>query len=125
MIGLKVSNQRNHLMELCHNVTNTLTINIVILTAFILWIEKSIIFYLGVWDGTTGAYNAQSITTKSQVFDIYLKFIWKAECQSEKKLKYLYIDFKKNLPIKHLENTQPKRVLKRSWVHSVLLSKTK
>ena len=39
-------------------------------------------FYLGVWDGATGAYYAEPMRTQSQTFDIFQKFIRQVERQS-------------------------------------------
>ena len=50
-------------------------------------------FYLSIQDGTTRACYAKSMRTKSQTFETFQKFICQVECQSEKKLKYLYTDF--------------------------------
>lgn len=52
-------------------------------------------FYLGIWDGVTGACYAEPIKTKGQAFDIFQRFICRAERQSGKKLKHLRIDFGK------------------------------
>lgn len=44
--------------------------------------------YLGIVDGTIGAWNAESMRTKSQAFDTFQRFICQIKRQSGKKLKY-------------------------------------
>ncbi len=50
-------------------------------------------FYLGIRDGATGTYYVEPMTTKSQVFAKFQKFICHVKGQSGKKLRRLRTDF--------------------------------
>ncbi len=48
--------------------------------------QKGNQFYFNIWNSRTEAYYAKPIRTKSQVFDIFQKFVCQIEHQSENKI---------------------------------------
>lgn len=73
---------------------------------------KSNQFYLGICNNKIKEYYAEPMRTKSQAFNIFQKFIYQAKCQLNKKLKYLYIDFKTKFANKTFEKYIVKKVVK-------------
>ena len=69
-------------------------------------------YYPGIRDGAIGACYVKPIRTTGQVFDIFLKFIHQAECQSRKRLKHLHIDFKRKFANQAFEEYTSKEGVK-------------
>lgn len=69
-------------------------------------------FYLGILNRVIETYITKLLKTKSEIFDIFQKFICQVESQSGKKFKYLYINFDKKFVNQAFEKYIAKKTVK-------------
>ncbi len=121
-IAWKRGSKRHNLINQCHILSNTWTIHIMTLAAFSPPLEGATNFTFAP-DRATEVYDAETIRTKSQIFDIFQNFIRQAERHSNKMLKHLRIDFGKVFANHAFEEYNPRKVFCGSRVYFILPNK--